>query len=232
MDIAPTRRDLGWHNVARIDAERLWWAMRGLNRGALMQLLARALALVPVGELKHVLGDHLRAGDFGATADEQPATLRIEVERFYELARQGYFYEETSSRGREQSRGTQEFVARWTVALDRCVTEHGRLPPEEVRAALEMLMELLRTVDERGDDIAYFIDESGSWQVGAAWDRALPVYFDCLARTSTEQEYGVAVAAVLADFGGRGNVPRAELRLAAEEAWLAVTPPPSPTPSP
>lgn len=219
MELAPPRAELSWRDVVRIDNERLWWALRGLDRGVLMELLVRTLATVPATELEQVLSDHFRAGDIGAKRDQANVGVRVEVKRFYELARRGHFYEAIPYRGRERSRGTQEFVARWKVALDRCVAEHGHAPPEDLRAALEMLMDLLRRIDECSEDIVHFTDESGSWQVGAVWDRALPVYFDCLARTSTEQEYNTAVAAVLADFGGQGLVPRPEWQLCAEEAW-------------
>jgi hypothetical protein len=62
---------------------------------------------------------------------------------------------------------------------------------------------------------------TAGWQVGVVWERGLPAYFKCLARTATEGEFGAAVDRALADFAEHGSRWRPELRQAAEEAWSA-----------
>jgi hypothetical protein len=131
----------------------------------------------------------------------------------------GHFYEEVPYRGREQSAGTHEFSARFNTALARCVAERESTSPVDLRAAIEMLMNLMRRLDDCADDLVFFTDEPGSWQVNAAWDQALPIYFDCLSRTVCENEYRAGVDAAIADFGIHGNVPSAELQRIADETW-------------
>jgi hypothetical protein len=80
-------------------------------------------------------------------------------------------------------------------------------------------MDLSRRIDKCPDDVVYFTEESGSWQIGAAWSVALPVYFRCLIRTATQREYRNAVERAIADFGSYSCVPRAQLQLTADETW-------------
>ena len=217
--LAPPARELSWGDVARIDLERVWWATRGSDRGALLQLLVRALGEVPAGKLEQVLRDYFRPGDVGATRSDPEIGLSIEVAKFCELAESGHFYEVIPYRGSEQARGTEEFVARFNAALDRCVAERGGASSAELRISIERLMQLMRKIDACQDEIVSFTDEGGSWQVGAVWDRVLPVYFESVARTATDQEYRSAVDHALREFGGHGLLPRAELRLVADECW-------------
>ena len=217
--LAPPPRELSWTEVARVDRERLWWAMRALDRGDLMQLLVRALAEVPPGRLEVVFRDRARPGDVGAGADEQDGGVRADVEKFCDLARTGHFYEAIPYRGSEQSHGTQEFVARCHVMFDRCVAAEGeRADPRQLRSAFEMLFDLMRRVDD-GQEIVHFTDEAGAWQIGVVWERVHPAYFKCLARTATEGEVGPAVDRAIADYVEHGSHKRPDLRRAAEDAW-------------
>lgn len=229
-------RQLSWADVARIDRERLWGATRGLQRGALLQLLQRALEQVPAEQLEHVLGDHFTAGEVGAPAGEAAPALRAEVEQLCELAEAGVFYEVIPYRGREQSRGTQEFAARFNALLQRCASEPSSACARDLRVSIEALLGLLRAIDEGRKDIVYFTDEGGSWQLRTLWARVLPRYFECLARTSSEGEYRSAVEAALHDFATCVVEPGVELRRLAEQLWSARrtdTPfaPPSPASS-
>jgi hypothetical protein len=79
--------------------------------------------VLPSKRLEHVLGDYVRAGDVGAPGGEVPPGLGEAVDRFCALAEAGNFYEFIPYRGTEQSGGTQEFVARFNVLLERCVAE-------------------------------------------------------------------------------------------------------------
>jgi len=185
--IRPPEQTLAWNEVCRIDEERLWWTMQGLDRDALMVLFARALAEVPVARLERVFRDYVRPGQIGASKEQAEQGLLANVEKFYGLARRGHFYEEIPYRGSQQSRGTEFFVAQCNALFDRSVALSGSGEPAEVRAAIEMLMDLVRRIDE--EDIVYFTDEAGAWQVHVLWDRVLPAYFVCLARTATRSEY-------------------------------------------
>ncbi len=217
--LAPPSRKLEWSDVAAIDWERFWWATRGCDRGALLQVLVRALDEVPAEKLERVLRDHFQPGAMGAKRDDTHTSLLIEVIKFCELAESGHFHEVIPYRGSEQSRATEEFVARFNAALDRCMAERGSASPADLRIAIEKLMDLSRKIDACQEEIVSFTDEGGSWQVGAAWDRVLPIYFKSVAETATEGEYRNAIERALRDFGGHGLFPRAELRLIADERW-------------
>ena len=70
----------------------------------------------------------------------------------------------------------------------------------ECRNAFEILFGLLRHVDECLDDIIFFADEGGSWQVGVEWRSVLPAYFRCLAVTALPEDYARAAVLVIEEF--------------------------------
>jgi hypothetical protein len=83
--------------------------------------------------------------------------------------------------------------------LDRCI-EAKKVPPAEVRNALERIFGLLRHIDEGHDDIVFFADEGGSWQVGVDWAKVFPCWFACLAATAAPEEYARQVLAAVDEF--------------------------------
>jgi hypothetical protein len=91
--------------------------------------------------------------------------------------------------------------------------------PTDLRVAIEKLMALMREINECQKEIVYFTDEAGSWQVGAVWDRVLPVYFDCLAQIEEATEYRLAVDVAIAEFVTHMGMARANLERVADEAW-------------
>ena len=68
------------------------------------------------------------------------------------------------------------------------------------REAFEILLDLLRHIDEGHDDVIFFADEAGSWQVGIDWEAVLPAHFACLAGASAPDEYARTVLAVVEEF--------------------------------
>jgi len=56
--------------------------------------------------------------------------------------------------------------------------------PVEVRQAMDILFGLLNHLDEGNDDVIFFADEGGSWQVGVDWARVLPAWFKVLSATA------------------------------------------------
>jgi hypothetical protein len=71
---------------------------------------------------------------------------------------------------------------------------------EEVRDALERIFGLLRHIDEGHDDVVFFADEGGSWQVGVDWAKVFPCWFACLAATAAPDEYARQVLAAVEEF--------------------------------
>lgn len=89
----------------------------------------------------------------------------------------GEFYEqvEINNNGRqEQSGGTDSFIAEFDRLMRKCVgaTEMGIEPParddfgQELRDCFELLLALLRHIDEGNDDVFYFADDVSSHDVG------------------------------------------------------------------
>ena len=72
----------------------------------------------------------------------------------------------------------------------------AKLPP----AGFELLFPLLRKLDEEPDDIIFFADEGGLWQVGVEWESVLPAYFRSLAALATPEEYARDATSAIRDF--------------------------------
>lgn len=69
-----------------------------------------------------------------------------------------------------------------------------------MRDAFELLLALLRRIDEDSDNIVFFADEGGAWQVGVNWSAALSAYFQCLADGSSGDEFAREVDRAIEDF--------------------------------
>ena len=70
----------------------------------------------------------------------------------------------------------------------------------EIREAIEIIVGLLRYIDECHDDILFFADEGGVWQVGVDWNKVLPALFLCLSRTMEPEDYARRVVEVVNEF--------------------------------
>ena len=69
--------------------------------------------------------------------------------------------------------------------------------PLVTRQCFDILFGLLDHIDEGNDDIIFFADEGGSWQVDVNWNSVLPVWFKSLAATSDPSEYARRVVEVV-----------------------------------
>jgi hypothetical protein len=77
------------------------------------------------------------------------------------------------------------------------VIDAGKSNPAEVRETMDILFDLLNHIDKGHDDVIFFADEGGSWQVGVDWDKVLPVWFKILSATAEPQEYAERITALL-----------------------------------
>ena len=62
---------------------------------------------------------------------------------------------------------------------------------------MDILFGLLSRIDNNPDDIIFFADEGGSWQVGVDWPRVLPVWFKVLSATTEPVEYVTRITTLL-----------------------------------
>ena len=95
--------------------------------------------------------------------------MLLEATRFEKASLSGEYYESffvDSNNYREQSAGTSSWIAEFHRHLNRCVVEAKKGQPAEVLEAMDILFGLLDRVDECRDDVIFFADEGGSWQVG------------------------------------------------------------------
>ena len=63
---------------------------------------------------------------------------------------------------------------------------------------MDFLFGLLNHIDEGRDDVIFFADEGGSWQVGVDWAKVLPVWFKVLSATAKPVDYAERITALLA----------------------------------
>lgn len=206
----------------QIDSKGLRAELRALPRGTLLLIAERAIELVTWDQLGVLLDDIVQINvDPADTRSNAPATivgtpLLDEVRSFHDAAINGEFYEhiEINSKGRrEQSGGTDAFIAEFDRLMHKCVgalvadTEPGVRDSlaHEVRDCFELLFALLRHIDKGNDDVLAFSDEGSSLDVGVNWRVVLPAYFECLAETeaSSPEEFARAVGQVIADFAGQ-----------------------------
>ena len=89
----------------------------------------------------------------------------------------------------DQFDGTINWIAEYKRLLNRCIQESSQGESDQIRQAFDLLFNLLDEVDECRDDIIFFADEAGAWQVGVEWDELLPCYFKVLAAVAQPQEY-------------------------------------------
>ena len=191
--------------------------------------LGEALDLVPDAKLAKLVGKYLDLKGLHLEAGPR-ADLFGEVEDFKTRSLAGAFYEGfnvNSKNCMELSKGTRAWIADCCRFLDSLVEMPAKGDAAKVAAAFEVLFDLLRRIDE-GEEILFFADEGGSWQVGVDWTRVLPAWFRCLSRTTSAEVYARRVEQVVEGLGlpGRAGHLQAAGRLATPAQRKALFPPP------
>jgi hypothetical protein len=186
-----------------IDQEKLRSRLRHQDRGALLRIAERALEALPASKCAAIVGDFLRVEDLAPDGTKPTRSLLEEVREFSRDALAGRYYQSFRVDSRncmDHSHGTQHFLADFDRIEERIRRASARAKAHETREAYELLFAPLRRIDEGMDDVLFFADEGGSWQVPVDWVRALPVYFRVLARTADAETFARTVDATIADF--------------------------------
>ncbi len=189
-------------NTGMTDLEKLRTQLRALYRGDLLIIAERAAELAPEADLKTLLGDFMDV-DVLVDSESRQAPLIAEVQKFCVESRGGRYFESIDTKARnfmEHSMGTDAFIAEFNRLLRRCVRAVDAEPREAVREAFELLFGLLRRIDEAQDDVVFFADEAGSWQIGVNWRVVFPGYFRCLAETASAEEFAGTVDQLIRAF--------------------------------
>ncbi|SFM13362.1 hypothetical protein [Halopseudomonas yangmingensis] len=184
------------------DLTKLRKELRGLRRCDLLIIAERAGELVSKANLKPLLSDFMHV-DVLVAPGTMPVPLIEEIQKFYSESCDGRYFEQFEANAKnykEHSRGTDAFVAELDRLLRKCVQAVGRQPGASVREAFEFLFRLLRRIDEAPDDVVYFAEEAGSWQLGVNWQVVFPAYFRCLAEMASPEEFARTIDQMIRAF--------------------------------
>ena len=217
-------------NSPAIDPEKLRVRLRGMSRGDLLMVAERAIELVPRSRLAALVGHSARLGDL-TQSKTTAVSLLDEVKRFRAESLAGKYYESfavNSKNYMDRSLGTERFIAEFDRLITRCIGAADKRSRGPVREAFELLFALLRHIDACEDDVIFFADEGGSWQVGVSWKNVLPAYVRCLAETAGPEEFAREVSAAIKELAecDRPSLLAEARRFASEEqnAALRVSP--------
>lgn len=189
--------------TSAIDRDKLRAALRRLSAEAIFDLLDAAIDVLPPATLAKLVGHYVDVMQLRPDAPGKKELL-AQVRAFDAASRAGTYYEDfnvNSKNYMDKSVGTQLFIDDCNRLLDRCVARASK--PGEVaatREAIELILGVIRHIDEGHDDIIFFADEGGSWQVGIDWAKVLPAWFACLSPTTAPDEYARRVVEVVDEF--------------------------------
>lgn len=186
----------------QIDRDKLRSFVRKLDGADLLVLLDRAIDLLPASKLPRLVKDYVRPADLRPDGSA-PADLLEAVRRFHAASLRRAYYEDfmVNSRSDQQmSKGTQRWIAECQRLLDLCIEASRTERHPQTRAAFELIFELLLHIDDGSDELIFFADEAGSWQVGVNWPEVMPAWFRPLAATTAPDEYATAVHAMISYF--------------------------------
>lgn len=187
-----------------IDRGKLRAHARRLEGHALLVWMDRAIDLLPDDSLPELIADYVRAEDLAPDPGSQPDLLHT-IRRFHRESLAGHYYQDfmvNSRNFREMSRGTETWIAEHTRLLDGCMRAERSGDLDVARHGLALLIDLLRQIDECEDDIVFFADEAGSWQVGVNWREVLPAWFRSMTPVSDPYDYAETVVNAINGFAG------------------------------
>ena len=189
--------------ASAIDRDKLRTALRRLGDEAIFDLLDAAIDVLPPATLAKLVAHYLDVKQLRPDAPGKKHLL-AEVRAFDTASRAGTYYEDfnvNSKNYMDKSVGTRRFIDDCNRLLDRCVAQSSQ-PGEAaaIREAIELILGVIRHIDEGHDDVIFFADEGGSWQVGVDWPKVLPAWFACLAPQTAPEEYARRVVEVVDEF--------------------------------
>ncbi len=183
-----------------IDREKLRTAIRKLGHQYVFSMLDDAIDILPPAKLEQLASQYLDVKSLRPDVNRQKTSLLEDVLKFDKVSRASEYYESfnvNSKNCTEQSTGTTAWMAAFLKLLDRCVTEAVKGKAADVCRTFNILFGLLDAIDECNDDIIFFADEGGAWQVSVDWDEVLPPWFIVLSATTAPDEYAERICKLL-----------------------------------
>ena len=211
---------------AGIDREKVKVLIRSLETRELRNVAERAVDLLSTAKLPVLIKGYARPAQLRRDG-HSAASLLKNVRRFRDRSLAGAYFESFNVNSRnfmDKSRGTDTWIAEFLRLMTRCASTAATKEPLLVRTAFEMLFNLLLEVDECRDDIIFFADEGGSWQVPVMWGEVLPAWFRTLAPTASPADYASGVRATISYFAHYEVEPlmAAALETATAEQWAVL----------
>lgn len=187
-----------------IDREKLRAYARKLGDEYIFYMLDDAIELMTLEQLallsaKYVRPDELRPDPIVRL----PRSLPDHVRDFDARSRASEYYEDFNVNSRnctQLSGGTRAFTADFLRLVERCVLASRATPNPETAAAFAVLFDLLRHIDECCDDVVFFADEAGAWQIPVHWPEVFPAWFRSLATAAGPTEYAEQVVVTIEEF--------------------------------
>ena len=185
-----------------VDREKLREQVRHLPPENLLMLLDRAIDLLPAAKLAAFMAGHVLPEDVIADSAPKPELLDA-VRAFDAASRRGEYYQDFNVNGHNdtmKSPGTLRWLAEWQRLAERAVKVSAKTPGPDAQTAFELLFGLLARIDECTDDIVFFADEAGVWQVGVDWFEVLPAYARCVAVTASPADFARMILGLMEDY--------------------------------
>lgn len=200
-------------------------ALRRMTRAQLLVVAERALTLVPRAKLPLLLGDVLPPEP--APSMQAAAPLLDRVREFHAAALRGTYYHPfrvNSQNFMERSEGTEAFGAEFDRLTRECVHAAKTVPTTALREAFELLLSLCRLIDEGSDQVVFFADEAGSWQLDVDFRAMLSAYFGCLALGTPGEPFAREVDRCITAFAehDRARLVAAAVRVGNADQRAAV----------
>lgn len=181
-----------------IDRDKLRAAIRRMGSEYVFYMLDDAITLLPQTKLRKLIAKYLNPAELRPHG-ERKANLLADVKAFQKASLTGRYYQPFSVNSKnymEKSSGTLAWIADCGRLLERCVAHSKKEDPATVCQAFEIVFSLLSEIDEGTDDILFFADEGGSWEVGVDWENVLPAWFKVLSATASPSEYAQGITTV------------------------------------
>jgi hypothetical protein len=191
-----------------IDRDKLRAAIRSIGTEYVFYMLDDAITLLPQTKLRKLIAPYLNPAELRPHG-ERKGNLLADVKAFQEASLTGKYYQPFSVNSKnytEKSSGTLAWIADCSRLLERCVAHSKKEDPATVCQAFEIIFSLLSKIDEGTDDILFFADEGGSWQVGVDWGSVLPAWFKVLSATAGPSEYAQGITRALKRHYKHGRI--------------------------
>jgi hypothetical protein len=182
-----------------IDREKLRTAIRKMGGEYIFYMLDDAITLLPEAKLRKLIENYLDATEFHLNGT-QKQNLLADAKAFQEASLSGSYYNRAASHsknGEENPIETLAWIADCRRLLDRCTKQAAKHNAAEVCQAFEIVFGLLDHIDECEDDVVFFADEGGSWQMDIDWEKVLPAWFSVLSASVEPAEYARRIDAIL-----------------------------------